>query len=253
MTYTVKELANLSGVSVRTLHYYDEIGLLKPAYYAENGYRAYEEKQLLIMQQILFFREMGMELKKIKELLEKGDFDKIGALVSHKSVLQKQIEKNQLLIQTIDRTIQHIKGERQIEGQELYWGFNRNKQRVQDKYLKDNFGMEIEHHIDASYRKVHNWDSEKWDEVRYEFDSLIEELVELAENGLSPESTEAQSAVEKHYKWLSHFWSPGKEAYIGHSQLILERDLSEAYNKHFQGLAAWFSDAIAIYAWENLS
>ena len=76
MTYTVNQLAKLSGVSVRTLHFYDEIGLLKPAYYGENNYRYYEEEQLLILQQILFFREMGCPLNDIQRILSSNDFDK---------------------------------------------------------------------------------------------------------------------------------------------------------------------------------
>ena len=76
MDYTVKELAQISGISIRPLHWYDEVGLLKPAYHGSNGYRYYEEEQLLILQQILFFRELGFELKKIRKVLGRGDFDK---------------------------------------------------------------------------------------------------------------------------------------------------------------------------------
>ncbi|HEV8052077.1 MAG TPA: MerR family transcriptional regulator, partial [Parachlamydiaceae bacterium] len=84
MVYTVTKLAKISGVSIRTLHWYDHIDLLKPAYYGANGYRYYEEEQLLILQQILFFRELGFELKQIQKLLARGDFDKIVALSSHR-------------------------------------------------------------------------------------------------------------------------------------------------------------------------
>jgi DNA-binding transcriptional MerR regulator len=83
MAYAVKELAKLSGVTVRTLHFYDEVGLLKPAHYGANGYRFYEETQLLALQQILFFRELGFELKQIQRLLGRSDFDRAAALKSH--------------------------------------------------------------------------------------------------------------------------------------------------------------------------
>src|SRR5215813_12307595 len=89
MAYTVKNLARMSGVSVRTLHFYDEVGLLKPAYLGANGYRFYEESQLLTLQQILFYRELGFELKQIKKILERPGFDRIAALQSHRQVLQK--------------------------------------------------------------------------------------------------------------------------------------------------------------------
>src|SRR6185436_8918517 len=105
MAYTVQKLASLSGVSVRTLHHYDEIGLLKPAYVGGNGYRYYEQEQLLLLQQILFFRNLGFELKKIREIVKKSDFDRISALHSHRKRLMNELEKTRELIETIDNTI----------------------------------------------------------------------------------------------------------------------------------------------------
>src|SRR5580704_14759759 len=110
MAYTVKQLAEMSGVSVRTLHFYDETGLLKPAYHAANGYRFYEEPQLLTLQQILFYRELGFELRQIREILGRADFEKVAALQSHREVLQKELDRTRTLIETIDKTIQHLKG-----------------------------------------------------------------------------------------------------------------------------------------------
>src|SRR5277367_6632874 len=123
MAYTVQKLAKMSGVSVRTLHFYDEIGLLPPAYIEANGYRYYEEKELLLLQQILFFRELGFELKKIQKILGKGDFDKVAALHSHRKVLQTTIERTKELIKTIDKTINHLSGDRKMKDQEIYHGF----------------------------------------------------------------------------------------------------------------------------------
>jgi DNA-binding transcriptional MerR regulator len=108
MPYTVKKLAKLSGVSVRTLHYYDEIGLLKPAYYSESGYRCYEEEQLLMLQQILFFRELDIPLKEIRKIVKKSDFDKVGTLNTHKKTLLKNLDRTTKLIKTIDKTIMHL-------------------------------------------------------------------------------------------------------------------------------------------------
>src|SRR5262245_60203157 len=110
MAYTVKKLAQTSGVSVRTLHFYDEAGLLKPAYYGANGYRFYEETQLLTLQQILFYRELGFELKQIKRILSRADFEKVAALKEHRKLLRKNLVRTSQLIETIDKTIQHLKG-----------------------------------------------------------------------------------------------------------------------------------------------
>ena len=87
MAYTVKKLSEISGVTVRTLHFYEEVGLLKPAYYGSNGYRYYEEKELLQLQQILFFKELGLTLKQIRKVLGESDFDQIAALHSHRKAL----------------------------------------------------------------------------------------------------------------------------------------------------------------------
>src|SRR6266542_1744768 len=124
MAYTVKQVAAMSGVSVRTLHFYDETGLLKPAYYGTNGYRFYEEPQLLALQQILFYRELGFELKQIKRILGRADFEKVAALQSHREVLQKNLTRTRTLIETIDKTLEHLKGTRKMDSEEMFVGFS---------------------------------------------------------------------------------------------------------------------------------
>ena len=123
MAYTVKQVAAMSGVSVRALHFYDETGLLKPAYCGANGYRFYEEPQLLKLQQILFYRELGFELKKIKRILGRRDFEKIAALESHRKVLEQNLGRTHRLIETIDQTIKHLKGTRKMKSEEMFAGF----------------------------------------------------------------------------------------------------------------------------------
>jgi len=124
MAYTVKQVAAMSGVSVRTLHFYDETGLLKPAYYGANGYRIYEEPQLLTLQQILFYRELGFELKQIERILGRADFEKVAALQSHRKVLQKNLARTRTLIETIDKTVKHLKGTKKMKSEEMFVGFS---------------------------------------------------------------------------------------------------------------------------------
>src|SRR6202011_2575974 len=124
MAYTVKQVAAMSGVSVRTLHFYDETGLLKPAYHKANGYRFYEEPQLLTLQQILFYRELGFELKQIKRILGRADFEKLAALESHRKILQENLARTRTLIETIDKTIQHLKGTKNMKSEEMFAGFS---------------------------------------------------------------------------------------------------------------------------------
>jgi len=124
MAYTVKQVAAMSGVSVRTLHFYDEMALLKPAYTKANGYRIYEEAQLLMLQQILFYRELGFELKRIKKVLSQAKFQKAAALRSHRKVLEKNATRTRTLIETLDKTIKHLKGTKKMKSEELFTGFS---------------------------------------------------------------------------------------------------------------------------------
>ncbi|MEW6157737.1 MAG: MerR family transcriptional regulator [Verrucomicrobiota bacterium] len=124
MAYTVKQVAAMSGVSVRTLHFYDETGLLKPAYLGANGYRYYEERQLLTLQQILFYRELGFELKQIKRILGRRGFEIIAALESHRKVLEQNLTRTRQLVETIDKTIQHLKGSKRMKTEEMFTGFS---------------------------------------------------------------------------------------------------------------------------------
>ncbi len=123
MAYTVKRVSEMSGVSVRTLHFYDETGLLKPAYKEANGYRYYREPQLLRLQQILFYRELGFELREIKRIVSRRGFARVGALQAHRKVLESNLGRTRRLIATVDKTIKHLKGKTKMKSEELFAGF----------------------------------------------------------------------------------------------------------------------------------
>lgn len=123
MAYTVKKLAKISGISIRTLRFYDEIGLLKPAYYGDNSYRYYEEEQLLMLQQILFYRELNFPLNDIQRIINCDDFNKIDALISHRQVLAQNLDRTKKLIKTVDQTIAHLRGKITMRNEELFVGF----------------------------------------------------------------------------------------------------------------------------------
>jgi DNA-binding transcriptional MerR regulator len=144
MAYTVKQLAKISGISVRTLHWYDEISLLNPAYHDNNNYRYYKEEQLLRLQQILFFRELGFSLNDIQKLLMQNDFDNIKALYAHRRILEEDIDRKNSLIATIDKTILHLRGKQIMLDKELYYGFDSTRQKEYEQYLVQYQGLEAE-------------------------------------------------------------------------------------------------------------
>src|SRR3990167_5190709 len=137
MAFTVKKLAKLSGVSIRTLRFYDEIGLLKPAYYGDNNYRYYEEAQLLMLQQILFFRELGFQLSDIQRIISSPDFDKVTTLESHRKILEKNLDQTKILIETVDKTIAHLRGKEMMKPEDVFHGFNAEKQKLYEDFLVD--------------------------------------------------------------------------------------------------------------------
>ncbi len=253
MAYTVKKLAGISGVSVRTLHYYDEVGLLKPAYYGSNGYRFYEEEQLLTLQQILFFRELRFELNQIRKILGRSDFDKIAALTSHRQVLQKDLRRIRKLIQTIDKTIEHLQGTKKMKDQEMYSGFSPEEQAGHEKYLIDRYGDCMKESIAESQRKIKHWTKANWEASGKEFDSICQELARMIPAHIEAGSSQVQTVIRRHFQWLKQFWTPNRVSYAGHSQLILDSDLRKAYEKYHPQLPEFVAEGIKLFAERELA
>src|SRR5512146_940272 len=131
--FTVKQRSKIAGITPRALHYYDEIGLLKPSRVGENGYRYYGEESLLRLQQILFYRELGIPLEDVKKIMGRRDFDVLGALHSHKDALQKQVARLNRLIHTVDNTINHLKGNTTMSNKAYFEGFSDEQQAEYEK------------------------------------------------------------------------------------------------------------------------
>jgi DNA-binding transcriptional MerR regulator len=256
MAYTVKKLAELSGVSIRTLHFYDEIGLLKPAYHGSNGYRFYEEKQLLILQQILFFRELGFELKQIQKILGKKDFDQIGALSSHRQVLLKNLQRTRKLIKTIDKTIEHLKGNKKMKEEDLYCGFiTKEEQAEYLSYLKNRLGDDHPYFAEAE-RNVKNWTKADFAHYKQESDADMKKLAELMAKHFAPSSPEVQALVKKVYQWIKGFWTPDRESFIGLGQMYTEfawKKFFGKYDPHHPRLAKFLAEGMKIFAERELS
>lgn len=252
MAYTVAKLAKVSGVSVRTLHFYDEIGLLKPSYYGPNGYRYYEEAQLLDLQQILFFRELGFELKQVQKVLKRSEFDKIVALSSHRQVLKKNLERTRKLIKTIDQTIEHLKGRKKMKEHEFYHGFSKEQQEEYEKQIIERFGDKVKETFAECERNTGKWSKADWERTKKEFDHICKELAKLMENRLKPNSESVQKMIRSHYEWLKKFWTPNKETYPAHGLLILESDLRKPYEAYHPKLPEYLAEAINTFAKKEL-
>lgn len=253
MSYTVKELAKLSGVSVRTLHWYDEIGLLKPAYHGSNGYRYYEEEQLLILQQILFFKELGFELKQIRKVLGRSDFDKMVALSSHRQLLKKSLDQTKKLIKTIDRTIEHLKGTKKMNQKDMFTGFSKEQQAEYERQIIERFGSEGKAHIEESKQSAKKWSKADEENFKNEFLDICKELTCLLENNLNTSTKEVQDVIRRHHVWLSKSWTPTKKSYADHGQFIVDSDLRRVYEAYHPELPKFIAKAIQVFADKELN
>lgn len=252
MAYTVKKLAGISGVSARTLHFYDEVGLLKPAYHGANGYRFYEESQFLTLQQILFYRELGFELKQIKEILRRSDFDKVAALESHRKVLRKNLAKTRQLIVTIEKTIEHLKGTKKMKSKELFVGFSPEQQARHENDLIGRFGDCMKDVVEKSKQKVKNWTKTDWEKSRGIFDGICKDLTKMMGRDLPPDSSAVQDIIRRHYEWLKQFWTPVCQSYVGYSQLVLDSELRQAYAAYHARLPEFAAAAMKTFAEKEL-
>lgn len=253
MAYTVKELAKISGVSIRTLHWYDEVGLLKPAYHGSNGYRYYEETQLLILQQVLFFKELGFELKQIRRVLGRSDFDKMVALSSHRKMLQKNLEQTKKLIKTIDKTIEHLKGTKKMKEVEMFSGFSKERQAEYERQIIECFGEQGKAHIEESKQNLSKFSKTDEEKFKKEFIAICKELTRLLDQNSKTSSKEVQNVIRKHYLWIKHFWTPTKKSYADHGKFIVKSELRKAYEEYHPRLPEFIAEAIQIFADKELN
>jgi DNA-binding transcriptional MerR regulator len=216
--YTVKQLSNLAGVSVRTLHYYDEIGLLKPSSVGSNGYRYYTDESLFRLQQILFYREMDLDLMKIKMIIEAKEFDLVSALQSHRQTLQEKMDRLQTLIKTVDTTIMHLIGEVNMSKKKIFEGFSEEKQKQYEKEAIQQYG---EDNVRQSYKLWNSYTEEQKEKVKQEGGAVYNDLVANMSHG--PESPEVQAILVRWHQHLRYFYEPSLEVLRG---------LGNGYNEH---------------------
>jgi len=251
MALTVSEVAKLSGVSVRTLHHYDAIGLLKPGYTGDNGYRYYERPELLRLQQVLFYRDVGMPLGEIKQTLDDPDFDPAAALKQHRERLRSEIENYRQLISTIDATLLELSGEKEMENP--FKGFNPEKQKGYEQELVDRYGDGVKAQIAESYAKVGKLSPDQIAAVQEEGHQVSLGLAAQIKAGDAPGSDAVQALIARHYNWVSNFWTPDAEAYAGLGQLYLDHpDFRAFYDKYDDRLVDFLAAAMAIWAEAHL-
>jgi DNA-binding transcriptional MerR regulator len=244
MTYTVKQLANLAGVSARTLHFYDEIGLLKPSSHGENGYRYYGEEALLRLQQILFFRELDFSLADIAEIMNRPGFDIRQALSAHRSLLVERAARLERLIHTVDKTLQHLTGGLEMNGNEYYEGFSEEKQREYSQEARQRYGEGV---VAESERRWNRLTPEEQRTRIAQGEEFMRSIRDRMPEG--PESPEVQRLIGLMHQSVNFFYDCTYEIFeaLGHMYNSDPRFKSMYEKKYHPDMPAFLEQAITYY------
>ena len=246
--YSVKELAKLASISIRTLHYYDKIGLLKPAFRSEKGYRFYGRTELLLLQQILFYKELGFSLKDIEAIIKSADFDLINALESHKKALKNQLGNIKQLLKTIDYTINELKNNEMMKDEEIYAGFSPEEMKSMRAEVTKRWGAE---ELKATEDRIRAMGKDGWKNAKQKGEEVNQLLADLMD--LPVESINVQRAIELHFRHLNLFYEVSKERYLGLANMYVEDERFKAhYDKYRTGLAVFIKAGITVFCENGL-
>jgi len=249
MEYTVQKLSKIAGISSRALRYYDEIVLLKPARINSSGYRIYGQKEVDRLQQILFYRELGVSLESISDILASPSFNEANALREHRTKLIERREMLDLLISNVDKTLESKERSVVMNDKEKFEGFKKKlideNEKKYGKEIREKYGDEA---VNQSNTKLHNMtkeDFEKAEALRKEFTETLNAAFKMGD----PAGELAQKASDLHRQWLSFYWNGyTKEAHAGLVQMYVDDERFKAhYDKDQPRTAEFLRDAVLIY------
>lgn len=244
MSYTVQKLAHLAGISIRTLHYYDEIGLLKPSVVKSNGYRYYEEAELVRLQQILFFRELEFSLDDIKRMLNRPGFGVVEALREQKKLIRLKQERLEKLIHAIDTTITAMNSNQKINEKEMYDVFKDEDVKQYQDEVKERWG-----NTDAykqSMKKVSKMTKVEMQKLKEDGEKHTTAIADAMDKGV--DHPDVQGLIKKSHDGINFFYECSYEMFRNLGKMYVEDPrFTEYYEKFRPGLAVFMRDAIVYY------
>lgn len=253
-SWSIVEVARHAGITSRTLRHYDDLGLVVPAYVGTNGYRHYERPQLLRLQEVLVLRELGLPLDAIARVLD-GTGDRVAVLHAHRLELLAESERLARLAATVGRTIEEIQagGATTMRPEELFDGFDAEKQQAYEAELVDRYGPRAQERIDESWRRVGGMSTDQAAQVQADLAERDAEYAALLDAGVPADDPRTQAVTARHYAWVDQFWTPDAEAFAGLGDLYVDHpDFRARYDAIRPGLAEYVRDAMAVYALDQL-
>lgn len=240
-TYTVGEVAEIAKVTVRTLHHYDEIGLLTPSRRSGAGYRLYTEADIARLQQIRFHRELGLALEEVRRVLDAPEYDPREALREHRRRLVERLRETEALVVTIDRTLETLEGDRQMSTEEKFAGFQPEEHAAE---AKRRWG-----HTDAyaeSARRAGRYGAAEWEAIKAEAKEIVVRFAGVRADGAEPDSDAARELAEEHREHIDRWFYPcSPQMHAGLAEMYAHDERFAAYfNEHGDGLADYVAAAI---------
>ena len=248
--YSVKQLSDLAKISVRTLHYYDEIGLLKPSYRRGNNYRLYSQNDALKLQQILIYKELGLSLNEINKIINANGFDIKSALITHQKRLHASIEKTEHLLSVIKKTIEEIEGSI-IMKEQLYQWHSDERQKEYEEYLVEKYGEIMRENITHSKKAFSKLNDAEKAQIMKDFEIIETALVDAYDNGVEVGSNALKPLLDKHREWIGYMWNKEcpKTAYSGLADIYESHpDFVTRYETLSTGFGKWLPEAMHEYA-----
>lgn len=243
MSYTIKEIADLAGVTTRTLRYYDQIGLFGPSGTGENGYRYYDQESLLRLQQILFFRELDVPLKDIQLILNRPGFDLLDALEKHRRSLHNRVRRLEHLLQTVDRTIATLQGKGKMTAKDYFEGFDESQY---EEEARERWGHTPQ--WAESQRKWSSYTQDQKEAIKQEGGRITKAMVGASAD-LRPDDPGVQAAVGEYYAYLNQYFYTCPVSFLRNLADMWVEDPRFAinYERIREGGAAFVREAVHIY------
>jgi DNA-binding transcriptional MerR regulator len=245
--FTVKQLSKLAGITPRTLHHYDRIGLLHPARVGENGYRYYDQSCLYRLQQILLYRELDLPLEQVKEILDKPDFNPLQALQLHKTALAERIKYLERLTASIGEMIESMKEDEPMSETRMFDVFNKKQQK---EYEKEALKMYDPVVVKESNRKWGGYSAAEKQRIGEEGNAIYADIV--AAMPLGADSAQVQACIRRWRTHMDYFWTPTPNQLMAIAEgYSSDPRFKENFDKLHPSLAAFMGEAVRIYV-QNL-
>jgi DNA-binding transcriptional MerR regulator len=244
MPYTVGRVAALAKVSVRTLHHYDALGLLRPSGRSEAGYRLYSDGDLERLQQVLLYRELGLPLDDIARLMNDPGFDRLEALVAQRAQVLAKLRRNKALLATIDKTILAGKGGTRMSKEEMFEVFGDFDPSAYEDEVRQRWG-DMEAYRESA-RRTGRYAKQDWERIRDEGAANLAAMIDLFDARVAPDDPRAMDIAEEARLQIDRAFYPcSREMHVTLGQMyVTDPRFTACYDTHREGLACWFAAAI---------